>query len=210
MATLKDQAYEALKGQIMEAEPDAVFSVRKSASELGLSYTPVREALLNLQAEGLLEMIPNVGFGVIQMDMKRIRSISQSRECVERYVLPRIIEKLDDDDFLVLRGLIARQKKAMEKNDDAAYTEVDAEFHIYLIDMLQNKQLSEFYQSIRSQYRIGSNKIVKKHSSLPIQEHEEFLDLVRAKRFEEALECMYRHTSAAVERMKDGYVQIGM
>lgn len=210
MATLKDQAYEILKGQIMEAEPDVIFSVRKSASELGLSYTPVREALLNLQAEGLLEMIPNVGFGVIPMDMKRICSISQSRECVERYVLPRIIEKIDDDDFLVLRGLIARQKKAMERNDDTAYTEMDAEFHIYLIDKLQNKQLSEFYKSIRSQYRIGSNKIVKKHSSLPIQEHEEFLDLVKAKQFDEALECMYRHTSAAVERMKDGYVQIGM
>ena len=51
---------------------------------------------------------------------------------------------------------------------------------------------------------------MKEHSSLPIEEHEKFLKLVEEKKYEEALECMYQHTSAAVERMKDGYVQIGM
>lgn len=210
MATLKEQAYEILKEQIMEAEPDTIFSVRKSASELGLSYTPVREALVKLQNEGLLEVIPNVGFAVVEMDMKMIRSIYQSRECIEHYVMPRIIEKIDEDDLLVLRGLIARQRRAMERDDVTTYTEVDAEFHVYLIDMLQNKQLSEFYKSVRSQYRIGSNKIVKTHSSLPIKEHERFLELVETKKYDEALKCIYQHTSAAVERMKDGYVHIGM
>lgn len=210
MPTLKEQAYESLKEQIMEAEPGTMFSVRKSAKELGLSYTPVREALVKLQNEGLLEVVSNVGFSVLRIDMKMIQNIYQSRECVEHYVLPKVLDKIDEDDILVLRAFVVRQKKAMERKDISLYTEVDAEFHIYLIDLLQNKQLSDFYRSVRSQYRVGSRKIVKKHSSLPIEEHERFLKLVEEKKFDEALECMYQHTSAAVERMKDGYVQIGL
>ncbi len=210
MSTLKDQAYESLKEQIMDAEPGTVFSVRKSAKDLGLSYTPVREALVKLQNEGLLEVSSSAGFSVPKIDMKTIQNISQSRQCVEQFVLPKIIDQIEEDDILVLRSLIVKQKRAMEKKDISAYTEVDAQFHIYLIDLLRNKQLSDFYRSVRSQYRVGSRKIVKEHSSLPIEEHEKFLKLVEEKKYEEALECMYQHTSAAVERMKDGYVQIGM
>ena len=210
MSTLKEQAYESLKKQIMEADPGTVFSVRRSAGELGLSYTPVREALVKLQNEGLLEVASSAGFSVPRIDMKTIQNISQSRQCVEQFVLPRIIDQIEEDDILVLRSFIVKQKRAMERNDISAYTGVDAEFHIYLIDLLRNKQLSDFYRSVRSQYRVGSRKIVKEHSSLPIEEHEKFLKLVEEKKYEEALECMYQHTSAAVERMKDGYVQIGM
>lgn len=210
MSTLKDQAYESLKEQIMDAEPGTVFSVRKSAKDLGLSYTPVREALVKLQNEGLLEVSSSAGFSVPKIDMKTIQNISQSRQCVEQFVLPKIIDQIEEDDILVLRSLIVKQNRAMEKKDISAYTEVDAQFHIYLIDLLRNKQLSDFYRSVRSQYRVGSRKIVKEHSSLPIEEHEKFLKLVEEKKYEEALECMYQHTSAAVERMKDGYVQIGM
>ncbi len=210
MPTLKDQAYESLKEEIMDAEPGTVFSVRKSAKDLGLSYTPVREALVKLQNEGLLEVSSSAGFSVPKIDMKTIQNISQSRQCVEQFVLPKIIDQIEEDDILVLKSFIVKQKRAMERKDISAYTEVDAEFHIYLINLLRNKQLSDFYRSVRSQYRVGSRKIVKEHSSLPIEEHEKFLKLVEEKKYEEALECMYQHTSAAVERMKDGYVQIGM
>lgn len=210
MTTLKKQAYKALKQQVMDAEPGTILSVRKSAGELGLSYTPVREALVELQSEGVLEVIPNVGFSVVKIDMRAIQNIYQSRECVEQYVLPKIIDKIGTDDIMILRAYIIRQKKAMEQGDISRYTEVDAQFHIYLIDLLQNRQLSDFYQSIRNQYRMGSKKIVKKHSSIPIEEHERFLDLVEAQKYQEALSCMQEHLDAAIERMKEGYVQIGV
>lgn len=210
MATLKEQAYIKLKKQVVDAEPGTLFSVRKSASDLGLSYTPVREALVEIQNEGLLEVIPNVGFEVVQLDMKQIRKIYQSRECVEQYVLPLVVKMIDDDDMMILRAYINKQRCAMEREDVSVYTEVDAQFHIYLIDLLQNRQITEFYKSVRSQYRMGSWKIKAEHSNVPIEEHEKFLDLVEEKRYQEAVECMKDHLEASVERMKEGYVQIGV
>lgn len=210
MSSLSDKAYEALKEMVIDAEEGTFFSVRKSANELGLSYTPVREALLKLHTEGLLDLVPNVGFFTVKMDLRLIVNIYQSRECVERYVLPLVIEKITDDDIKILEGYVQKQKTAMQNNDISAYTEIDAEFHCYMIDLLQNKQISEFYRSVRGQYRIGSKRIVQNHSGTPIHEHEEFLSLIKRKRYEEALQCYYDHAAAAIERMKEGYVRIGL
>lgn len=210
MSSLSDKAYETLKEVVIEAEEGTFFSVRKSAGELGLSYTPVREALLKLHSEGLLDLVPNVGFFVARMDMRTIVNIYQSRECVEKYVLPMVVDKITGKDLEVLHGLIQKQKDAMKESNISLYTEMDAEFHCYIIDLLHNKQLSEFYKSVRGQYRVGSKKIIQSHSGTPIHEHEEFLNLVKQKKFQEALDCYYEHGAAAVERMKEGYVRIGL
>jgi len=210
MTSLKKRAYDNLRQAVMDVEPGTLFTVRKCAAELELSYTPVREALLQLYNEGLLDLVANVGFSVVEFDMKKIQSIYQSRACVEEYVLPRIVKQLNDDDLLILKTYIQKQKKAMAEKDVNGYTEKDVEFHKYLIDKLQNQQLSEFYSSVRSQYSVGSKKIEKNHSSLPIEEHEEFIRLIEAEKYDEAVQCMNDHTSAAIERMKEGYVQIGI
>lgn len=209
MSSLSDQAYKSLKSIIIDAEPGTFFSVRKSATELGFSYTPTREALLRLHSEGLLNLVPNVGFFTVQLDMRTIVNIYQSRECVEQYVLPMVIEQITEEDITVLRKNIEIQTKAMVEKDITNYTEVDAEFHCYIIDLLKNKQISDFYRSIRSQYRIGTQKIVKSHSMIPIEEHISFLNMIEAKEYEKAIEAYHLHTRAAIERLRDGFVRIG-
>lgn len=210
MSSLSDKAYNELKEVVIDSDEGTFFSVRKSANDLGLSYTPVREALLRLHSEGLLDLVPNVGFFTVRMDMRTIVNIYQSRECVERYVLPLVIEKISTEDIQVLEGLVKKQQEAMRQRDISLYTEIDAQFHCYIIDLLQNKQLSDFYKSVRGQYRVGSKKVVQNHSGTPIREHEEFLSLIKRKRFQEALDTYFEHSAAAVERMKDGYVRIGL
>ena len=207
--SLSDKAYESLKNMAMEADAGEFFSVRKCAAALGLSYTPVREALLRLNSEGLLELIPNVGFFAVRMDMRKIVNIYQSRECVERYVLPLVIEKITQDDLVILRTYIKQQREAMEQSDIVQYTKLDEKFHCYIIDLFQNRLLSDFYRNIRGQYQIGSRKIVKNHSMIPVDEHDTFLDMVEAKEFDKALKVFSDHATAALERMREGFVQIG-
>lgn len=209
MARISEQVYEKIKPVVMNAEEGSFFSVRKCAGDLGVSYTPTREALIRLHNEGLLDLVPNVGFFVSRMDFKTINSIYQSRECVESYVLPRVIEKLDDGDLAFLEENIERQREALGTGDIEAYTDADVEFHCRLIDKLGNRQLSEFYRTVRSQFRVGSKQITQSHSSLPIEEHREFLRAIREQRYEEALTIYTDHSAAALERMREGYVRIG-
>ncbi len=209
MASRSEQAYERLKELVLEAEPDTFFSVRKCAEELNFSYTPTREALLRLHSEGVLRLVPKVGFFTARMDLRSITDIYQSRECVEQYVLPMVLPHLTDKDKELLRKKIAEQEEALNTGDFARYSEVDSEFHCYLIGLMNNKRIYEFYESIRNQYRAASNSVVTEHSRIPIEEHKQFMALVDEGKYEEAIEVMHKHTRDAIQRMRDGYVYIG-
>lgn len=210
MTSRSEQAYERLKELILEAEPDTFFSVRKCAEELNFSYTPTREALLKLHSEGMLRLVPKVGFFTVRMDLRDITDIYQSRECVEQYVLPIVIPHLTDDDKKILRKKVDEQEEALNNGDFAKYSEIDSEFHCYMINLMNNKKLSEFYENIRSQYRAASNSVATEHSRVPIEEHRKFLKLVDEGKYEEAVNVIHKHTKDAIQRMREGYVRIGV
>lgn len=209
MSTLSDQTYEILKKRLIDAEAGVFLSVRKCAAELNMSYTPVREALIRLQSEGLLESIPNVGFFVVRLDIGSIISIYQSRDCVEHYALPIVVPKLQADDVKYLRGLVIEQQQALKNMEIAAYAEIDIKFHLHLITKMNNKYLTDFYRNIREQYLFCSKNIAKNQSGLAIEEHSEFLDLVEEQKFDEAMQKMIDHTTNALERIKGGYIHVG-
>lgn len=210
MATLSEQAYELLKEAVMKAEPGTFFSVRKCANDLNISYTPTREALLRLNAEGMLDLVPNVGFFTVRMDLRDITDIYQSRECVERYVLPLVVPHITDKDKEILWEKINIQEKALKEGNIDQYNEADTEFHCYLIRLLNNRRLSEFYDNIRTQYRTASNGVVIDRNQLPVQEHKDFMSYIDNGEYEKAVQIMLKHTQEAIQRMREGFVRIGI
>lgn len=209
MAALSEQAYERIKDMVLKAEPGTFFSVRKCANDLQISYTPTREALLRLNAEGMLRLVPNVGFFTAQMDLRDITDIYQSRECVEQYVLPLIFPHLTEKDLEHLWEQVNIQERAVEKGDFDQYTDSDIEFHCYLIDKLNNRRLMEFYHNICSRYRSASNSLITDNSQPPIEEHKQFLHSIEKGDYTKALQYMRQHTQESIKRMQRGYIQIG-
>lgn len=78
-----------------------------------------------------------------------------------------------EKDLKFLEHKIDEQEQALEKQDFTRYSEADSEFHCYMVDLLNNRRLSEFYANIRIQYRAASNSTATEHSKVPIQEHRE-------------------------------------
>ena len=78
--TLSELAYFTLKEKLLTMDSGAYLSIRQVANEMGMSYTPVREAFLLLQKEGSLRQITNVGFFVATMDINEILQFFQVRE----------------------------------------------------------------------------------------------------------------------------------
>lgn len=209
MATLSEQAYEKIRETVLKAEPGTFLSVRKCAADLGFSYTPTREALRRLNAEGMLELVPKVGFFTARMDLRDITDIYQSRECVEQYVLPIVITKITEKDKTYLWSQIDRQEKALNDGNIEEYNAADTAFHCYLINLLNNRRLSEFYDNIRTQYRAASNGVVKDHNLLPIQEHKMFMTYIENGEYDKAMQVIEQHTKDAIKRMQEGFVRIG-
>ena len=205
MAGLSEKTYQILKEKLRGSEPGVFYSVRKCAGELNISYTPVREALLRLTSEGFLELVPNVGFFVKNLDMRAVVDIFQSRDCVEKYVLPLVVPALTAEDMAELRRIVEEQSAALEASDFSEYARRDMDFHCRIVDRLGNHELYNFYKSIRERYMFCSNNIVQTRDNYAVVDHTKFIDAVEAGEHEAACAIILGHTQSAFERIKAGY-----
>ena len=100
---LSNIAYEQLRAMITEMPAGQYLSARSYAKDLGMSYTPVREAFLLMQNEGVLRQVPNVGFFVASLDLADILQIFQVRECIEVYALEKVFYRLRPEHLQQMR-----------------------------------------------------------------------------------------------------------
>lgn len=142
--SLVDAAYREIRQRILDNvwPPGHRALEQEVALALGMSRTPVREALLRLQGEGLVEVIPRHGMRVLPVspnDMREIYQILTALECMAAELLAR---RLPSDKEL--EPLVADTKamdKALKADDLGAWAAADERFHAHLVDLAGNRQL---------------------------------------------------------------------
>jgi len=142
--TLNTSAYEYLRDGILsgDIEPGKFYSENQISKKIGISRTPIRAALQQLQQCKLIEIVPNKGFTVYKMTYKDVSETYQIRAAIEGFAA----RKLTGDksarkkrELKKLEALCARQKAMLEKSLDInRFTETDEEFHETLVDYLEN------------------------------------------------------------------------
>ena len=140
-----DRAYNALVRAIATCQlaPGAAFNERDQAAALGMSRTPLRQALHRLALEGLVETVPQRGVFVSLLDPKEILDNTVVREVLEVEVLRRIIEQGLPLDYRHLDGLLAGMRRAIGAGDAAGFLEADEEFHRALAEAAGNRPALE-------------------------------------------------------------------
>src|SRR5687767_870457 len=120
---LKDLAYDRLRSLILRGQlvPDTVYSAAQFAETLGVSRTPVREALLQLVTEGFLTVIKQEGYTLRRFTEKEIRELFETRRLIETYVAEQITGKLSEADVRQLRGLLKSMAGLAAENDTAGF-----------------------------------------------------------------------------------------
>lgn len=128
--------YEELKRNIMsmKLEPGQVMSTQEMATRLNVSRTPVREAFLQLQSEGLVDIIPQRETTVSRIDLKRVNQEKFIRECLEYGTISKFLEKRNTEAIQQMAKLIDRQKEYAAEKNFAAFLEADDQFHKILFD----------------------------------------------------------------------------
>ncbi|OQB24197.1 MAG: putative HTH-type transcriptional regulator YdfH [Firmicutes bacterium ADurb.Bin182] len=206
--TLSETAYKALKEKILTLSSGTYISARRFAEDIGMSYTPVREAFLRLQREGALRQVPNVGYFVETMDFPDLIQIYQVRECIEPFVLDRVFSRITSDDIDNMKHIIKMQRDALSFGDILNYTKLDIDFHEIVFKIYDNKYLLEFYRKIREQRVFCSNKIAFSFNIEAILEHERFVKAVETANKKEALDLLSAHIKNCKQRTRDGYIDI--
>ena len=205
---LSDVAYKSLKKRVLSTDSGSYISARQFAEEIGLSYTPVREAFLRLQKEGSLRLVPNVGFFVAKMDIAELVQIFQVRECIEAFVLDKVFDRITPDHIEQMKSLSAQQTDALTRGNISDYQQLDIKFHEILFNLYGNRHLLNFYRDIREQYMICSKEIANSYSHGAVTEHSQYFACLESGDKEQAISCLKKHIANAKERMTEGYITV--
>jgi DNA-binding GntR family transcriptional regulator len=195
--SLRDTIAEALRGAIISGELRAgqVHSAAALAQRLGVSATPVREAMLTLAQEGMVEAVRNKGFRVIELSDTDLDDITALRRLIEVPTVAEIATGPRHADAAALRGAADAIVTAASHGDLTDYLRADREFHLGLLQLSGNGLLVQITGELRSRARLYGLAELAASGELiaSAAEHTELVDLVVKGDQAGARELMDRH-----------------
>jgi len=168
------------------------------AEMLGVSRTPVREALLQLSAEGLLTAVDGRGFKVRRLTAKEISDFFETRRIVELYVIERVARDISEEALDTSRRLIDRMSASGQRGDAAEFLEADKAFHLQLIHSHGNRHLQSVMNNVRDLISmLGRNAIAEAgRFGAVVTEHTAVWEALAARNTAGAVAAMRAHLEA--------------
>ena len=200
--SLVDLAYGEVKKKILDNEYYPGFQAleQEIAQDLGVSRTPVREALIRLQHEGLVELIPRRGMRVVPVvasDMNEIYDVLTSLESMAAELLAR--QKPDAKTLEPMKVATRDMELALENDDLEAWAKADERYHRSLIDLCGNGRLANMANTVRDQghrARMVTLRLRDKPVA-SIDEHQQVLEAIERGDWQTARDVHYQHRKRA-------------
>jgi DNA-binding GntR family transcriptional regulator len=154
--SLREQVAKALRAAMIsgQLEPGVVYSAPMLAGTFGVSATPVREAMLDLAKEGLVEAVRNKGFRVTALSDRDLDELTELRMLIEVPTTARLAGRLDTAALGSLRELAGAIESAAAAGDLIGYVAADREFHLTLLGYRGNRHLVDLVADLRSRARL--------------------------------------------------------
>ncbi|MFJ8096482.1 GntR family transcriptional regulator [Streptomyces griseofuscus] len=194
---LRDQVANALRAALIAGElrPGVVCSAPTLAAELGVSATPVREAMLDLTREGLVEPVRNKGFRITEVTERELDEYTEIREMIEVPTIGRVTDVAGAEQLEALRPVAEEIVQGARRHDLIAYLEADRRFHLGLLGLAGNAHLVQVVSDLRKRSRLYGLTALDANGRLveSAEEHLELLDLMLAGDTEGAQACVRRH-----------------
>ncbi len=204
--SLAQQAYRLLRLAIQRQElvRDTFYSESELAEFMGISRTPVREALIELAREGLVEIIPQRGFRLHVLDEDDRREVFELREVLEAHVAEQLAKQATPDDVKQLGALLDRQRALVDDPD--AFLEVDEEFHMLMPQLVGLRLGHQMLGTLRgAMWLLGSSALaLPERIPTVLEEHAAILHAIEAGDAAAARRAVKRHVkrSAAAAAAK--------
>jgi DNA-binding GntR family transcriptional regulator len=197
-------AYERIKGEILDERllPRQPLIEAELAAKYGMSKTPVREALLSLAREGLVEMSSFRGGRVRDFTADDAREIYELRELLEPFALRRAVPRLTDGDRRSLRALLDKAQAAAEGGARRELSRLNGAFHSSLVARCRNEKVIEILAHLQNQVRVMSMRLwnVRATHLREAEQHRAILTAVEAGQADQAAELLGEHISEFRER----------
>lgn len=196
---LRDVVFNTLRQAILkgELEPGERLMEITLANKLGVSRTPIREAIRKLELEGLVNMIPRKGAVVASISEKDMRDVLEVRITLEELAVSLAVKNMNSEDIEQLRKAGKNFEDAVIAKDIVNIVDADVAFHDIIYNRTGNKRLIQIINNLREQmyrYRLEYIKDARTHSIL-ISEHNDIIECISNKNVDEAKKAVREHIS---------------
>ena len=204
---LRDVVFNTLRRAISTGEfaPGERLMEISLANRLGVSRTPVREAIRKLELEGLVIMIPRKGAQVAKITEKSLRDVIEIRCVLEEFAASLACERITEEGKEKLKEAHRQFVEAAQTNDIIDIVEKDEQFHDAIFQATCNDRLITIINNLREQfyrYRMEYVKDIEQHSVL-VTEHEQLLHAIFNQDSETAKQIMRTH----LKNQQEGVIQ---
>ncbi len=206
--TATDRAYDYTKQRILDGrlQGGELISEGEVAAGVGVSRTPVREAFLRLEADGLLRLYPKRGALVVPVSAAEVESVMETRLLLERFAIEKVIRSGVDVGKEAEKA-IARQEVLAARGDILAFVEVDREFHRVFAAAARNPILLGLHDSLRSrQSRVGLAALARDpgRAATILDEHRALTAAVASRDADAACAILDAHLGATLVLLRAG------
>jgi DNA-binding GntR family transcriptional regulator len=195
---LRSQTYKILKNMIITREilPGKKISEETLAQEIGVSRTPIREALFRLEHEGIVKIIPRRGAFVVKQSKENIIDILQVREVLEALIVRLVTPLLEESDIRELRSCLEKLRATPEEERHVIeYTDSELEFHDLLRKKCPNQMLRRMMEMVNARLQIIRLRtvVLPGRAQKTLDEHAAILEMIEKGNAEEAELMMRKH-----------------
>ena len=206
-SNLTSLAYESIKQYILDGRlhEDSRLTEESLASQLGISKSPVREALNRLETEGLIRIEPRRGAYLRSFSIKDIEELYDLREALETHVVHTA--QLDAGLISELRESIRRMRKDLKDNNKSSYIEEDIRFHAQLANATGNDRLCKTLENVQHQIWLFRRKTYDLSSTTAPDAHEAIVKALESGQRECAQRAMSEHIGTVRRKLLEYLAQ---
>jgi DNA-binding GntR family transcriptional regulator len=191
LKSLKDQVYEYLREQMHRGEilPGAVINMDETAKKLGVSKTPLRDALLQLAMEDFVSILPRRSVVVNFLTLQDIRNYYEIIGSLESTALLLAARKIKNSDIKTMEKLIKGMKKAIDDNDFDLYYERNLKFHDVFLNLCGNEKLIKIANNLKKRlydFPRQEGFVKEWEETSNDKEHQEIFNLIKEGKYQEA------------------------
>jgi len=196
---LSQKVYRALKTEIAKGflEPGTKLFEDKIATQMGVSRTPVREAIQKLAAEGLIKIAPNQTLIVTEVSLEDVKEVLQIRGVLEGLAARVVAKKITSQEIEELEKIVTQMGLYVTKKDLTSYCKVDDEFHNLILHICGDKWIIQIRDNLANfiyRFRIKSLSVIGR-LEYSLGEHQEIM------------ESLKKHNSAEADRLSQIHME---
>lgn len=204
---LRDVVFNTLRQAILRGElkPGERLMEIQLANKLGVSRTPIREAIRKLELEGLVLMIPRKGAEVADITEKSMKDVLEVRHALDELSVELACDRISKEQIRELEFTAKEFEKSLKNKDVTIIAEADVKFHDVIYTATNNQKLIQLLNKLREQmyrYRVEYLKNEEVYPKL-LAEHDEIIKFISEGKKEEAKKIVYQHIDNQFETVKD-------